>query len=394
MPFSPVAAALALCALALPASIAASNVALALLALALLARTGDAGRRIRDAWRAEPALPAVAAYAAAGLISARLCDSPGPALRDALKDWHRLWSLGLFVAAFALEDDPPVRQALALSFSVEAAIGIGQVLWYKAPHQVLTRAHAFVHPVVFGEQMSLAVLGGTCLLLRPTPGSRRAPYLAFTALAGIALALSQTRMALIAAAAAFGAVCLLEPRARRWAPPAAGAALVAGAAWELLPTGGHTLSSVFKYDPANPQQLRYVLWDAAWRMFRDRPWTGVGPGGYFRHFAAYARPNGSMDNETLWGSAHNLYLHQLAERGILGGAALAALCAVLLFRAVQAARRGGFARSLWAAAAVVAFLLTSLTETSFQNEQFSTLLLFVWAWGTMELRRPSKSYNQ
>ncbi|MBI3564621.1 MAG: O-antigen ligase family protein [Elusimicrobia bacterium] len=342
--------------------------------------------RVRS-WRSEPALIALIVYGAAGLLAAAWSGAGLPAFRDALKDWHRLWSLGLFVAAFTLEPDAPVRQALGLAFAVEAAIGIGQVAYHGAPYGVLTRAQAFVHPVVFGEQMALAVLGGACLLLRPTRGTTRGPASAFTALTVVALALSQTRMAVLAAVAAFCAVCLIEPRARRWALAACGAGATAAVMWEFLPTGGHTLSSLLRYDPANPQQIRYVLWDAAWRMFLDHPATGVGPGGYLREFARYVRPSGAMDNEAVWGSAHNLYLHQLAERGVAGGAALAALSTVLLTRAVSAARGGAFARSLLAASAVVMFLLMSLTETTIQNEQFSTLLLFIWAWGTMELRR-------
>ena len=55
-------------------------------------------------------------------------------------------------------------------------------------------------------------------------------------------------------------------------------------------------------------------------------------------------------------------------------------------RAVRAARSDADTRALWAAGATAAFLAMSLTETTFQNEQFSTLLLLVWAWGTISLR--------
>ena len=70
------------------------------------------------------------------------------------------------------------------------------------------------------------------------------------------------------------------------------------------------------------------------------------------------------------------------------GVALLVLCAIMLWRPVRAVRRGGGASALWAAGAVAAFLVMSLTETSFQNEQFGALLLLVWAWGTAPLRAP------
>jgi O-antigen ligase len=385
MSISPVAAALVLCALALPVSIAASNIALTLLAAALLVRARSDGRRIMAAWRAEPVLAALAVYAAAGALCAALSASPAASLKDAAKDLHRLWAAGLFVAALELEPESPLRPALGFGFGAMAVYGIAQTLFSGRPDGMILRAHGFVHPVVYGEQMALATLGGACVLLRPTPKAPRAAAGVFTAMAITALVMSQTRMALLATFAGFAVVALLEPRARRWALPALGLIAAVGTAWQFLPTGGRTLGSVFgPHDPTNPQHARWFLWDAALRIFHDHPLTGVGPGGFHRVFSAY-HP-GPLDGETDWGSAHNLYLHQLAERGLVGAAALLALCATLLFRAVRAARADADTRALWAAGAVAAFLAMSLTETAFQNEQFSALLLLVWAWGTTSLR--------
>ncbi len=381
---SPVAAALALCALALPVSIAASNVALALLTAALLMRARTDGARMAAAWRSEPALAALALYAAAGLIAALLSDAPAASLRDALKDWHRLWSLGLFVAALALEPMTPLRPALWISFAAMALCGLTQSAQGSAARGTF-RAHAFVHPVVFGEQMALAVLGGLCVLLRPTTQAGRRAAEVFTALVFAALVMSQTRMALLAAAAGFGLMALLEPRARRWAVPALIMVASVAAAWEVLPNNGRTLSAIFRpYDPHNNQQTRLVLWDVARRIFQDHPLTGAGPGGYGSLFAAHH--SGILETQAVWSSAHNLYLHQLAERGLLGGLALLALCATLLSRALRAARADADARALWAAGAVAVLLAMCLTETSFQNEQFASLFLLIWAWGTTSLR--------
>ena len=145
------------------------------------------------------------------------------------------------------------------------------------------------------------------------------------------------------------------------------------------------MSALLRYDPSSPHQARWSLWDTAWRMFLDRPWAGVGPGGFHRLFPAYHPA--PLDNEFTWASAHNLYLHQFAERGLIGAAALLALLATMSARAVRAARGTPDARALWAAGAVCSFLILSLTETSFQNEQFSTLLILVWTWGTASLRQ-------
>jgi O-antigen ligase len=385
MLLSPVAAALALCALCLPISIAASNIALGLLTLALLLRARADGARMKAAWRREPALAALAVYGAAGMLAAFFSPDPAASLQDALKDWHRFWSLGLFVAALALEPETPVQSALALAFVTVALYGISQTAFGGRPYGKMIRGHAFVHPVVFGEQMALALLGGACAFLAPTPRVTRKIATFFVSLFFLALVLNQTRMALLAAAGGFGLLVLLEPRARRWAIPAALAVAAVGLMWELFPSGGRGLSSAMSaYDPQNPQQARWALWDVALRIFKDHPLLGAGPGGYRRLFTAY-HP-GLVDNLNDWASAHNLYLHQLAERGVVGGAALLALCAALQIRALKAARKNAGFRSLWAAASIFAFLLMCVTETAFQNEQFSALLLLIWAWGTASLR--------
>ncbi len=385
MPLSPVAAALVLCALLLPVSIAGTNIALALLAAALIARARTDGRRIVTAWRAEPVLAALALYAAVSMLAAASSAAPTASLRDAVKDLHRLWSLGLFAAALAIEPAAPLRPALGLSLGAMALYGIAQTAAGGEPGGIMVRAHGFMHPVVFGQQMALAVLGGACVLMRPTPKAARGAAGAFTALIFTALVLSQTRMALLAACTGFALVAMLEPRARRWAMPALLIVAAVGIAWEFVPNGGRTISSIFApYDPQNPQQTRWVLWDTALRMFRDHPLTGTGPGGYHRLFSDYHV--GSLDGERNWGNAHNLYLHQLAERGLLGAVALLVLCGTLLARALRAARLDADTRALWSAGAVAAFLAMSLTETSFQNEQFSALFLLIWAWGTTSLR--------
>lgn len=382
---TPVAAALALCAAALPVSIAGTNVALALLTVALLARPRRDRSRMIAAWASEPALPALLLYAAAGLIAAALSSAPSASLNDVLKDLHHVWALALFTAALTLEMDVPLRPVFGLSFGAIALFAISQSVFGGRPAGMRVRAHGFVHPVVFGEQMAVAALGGACVLLRPTLRASRRGASVFCALVFAALILSQTRMALFAALAGFAIVALLEPPARRWAIPALFAVGIVGFAWEFMPNGGRTISALFaSYDPNNPHQARWALWDAALRMFRDHPLFGVGPGGYHRLFPTY-HP-GPLDGESGWGSAHNLYLHQLAERGALGAIALLYLCVTLFARAVSAARKDSETRALWAAGSVAILLTMSLTETSFQNEQFSTLILLIWAWGTISLR--------
>lgn len=368
--------ALWLTAFCLPISLAATNGALALLTLALLLRARRDGAAMRAAWRAEPALAAVAIYILAGAISAAFGTGFFHSLHDCLKDSHRLWSLGLFVAAFALEPETAVWPALAFAFTIVAGIGVVQSLTHINQYGDVARAHAFVHPVTYGEQLALAVLGALCWLARPRSESGREYVLtvAFTTLCAAALALSQTRAALLALVVGAAVIAWRAPRARPWAKGAFALGAVGAAFAEWVRHG----RAVFG-DPSASGSTRYVLWRAAWRMFLDHPLAGVGPGHYRTLFERYV--NRALEGEADWGSAHNLYLHQLAERGLIGAAALGFLLWMLAVRAFRAEQRRGERLTIWAAASVPAFLVMNVTETALQTEQFATLFLLIWAAG-------------
>lgn len=392
-PRSAVAAAVLLAALSLPFSIAGTNAALGLLTLALILRARDAGDRaiLRRAWTAEPLLAALAAYAAAGFIAGLCGVDPARSLRETPKDLHRLWTVLLFLGAFALEDVRGLRPALALSFSASALWGIVQVthhaLFVRLPLHPMARAHGSLHPVAYGESLLIAGLGVLCLIARPPRKDAPAGVpAAVLGLLTVALILNQTRSASFALAAGFAVIAALEPKTRRWGAGLAAAAVAVLIIWELLPTGGRSLLELFgKFDPANPNQARFTLWSVAYRMFLDHPWTGAGPGNYATLFSGYF--DGLLDNQRLWSSAHNLYLHQLAERGLLGAAALAAVLWTMSARAWRAARAAPGPDTLWAAAATAAFLVMNATETAFQNELVSTTLLLVWCGGAAAARR-------
>jgi len=83
--------------------------------------------------------------------------------------------------------------------------------------------------------------------------------------------------------------------------------------------------------------LRYMLWQAGWRMWLDNPIFGVGIGQYPVHLAQYASPQ--VPTHYLGLVAHNMYISMLAETGIVGfGLFMLLLVAALryLLRAVTA----------------------------------------------------------
>jgi O-antigen ligase len=128
----------------------------------------------------------------------------------------------------------------------------------------------------------------------------------------------------------------------------------------------------------NWQFTRLALWDAAWSIFKDHLWLGVGPSNYATVFTDYH--HGLIEGRAVWGSAHNIFLQHLAERGLAGLAALLALFGAFLSRAWAGARSAPGPAGLLALGVVTAFLVMNLTESAFQNEQITTLFLAIWAY--------------
>lgn len=81
---------------------------------------------------------------------------------------------------------------------------------------------------------------------------------------------------------------------------------------------------------------RLAHWQAAWQMWTDHPWLGVGIGNYEPVYSRYALPQWLLP----LGHAHNYYLNIAAETGILGLGAYLLLWGVALFQVWRAVRRG------------------------------------------------------
>jgi O-antigen ligase len=88
---------------------------------------------------------------------------------------------------------------------------------------------------------------------------------------------------------------------------------------------------------------RAELWTVAWRMAGDHPVAGVGLASFQADAKGYVREPGTLQFVRLVVDqphvAHNLYLQQLAETGVVGLALLAAIIAASFGAATRAARR-------------------------------------------------------
>lgn len=374
---------LAAVAFAAPLSIAGTNAALGLLTASLLwAASADPLYRasLRAAAR-HPVLRLLALGAGWALVSALAALEPGRAAALWPKDLHKLWAFTALAAALAAAGRGHALRALGAGLGLAALVGVVQTLSLSGGEAGFVRARGFIHAVSFGEITGLGLLGVACWLAVSAPkGRERGAVILSAALLTAALALNQTRAVLLALAAAVPAAAFEAPRLRRLLLGVLlGLAALAGV-WELMPTGGRTLRGLMTGTSSPAHRARLVLWKEALGMAAERPLTGVGPGG-FR--AAFERrvPANPLDGERVWGSAHNLYLHQLAERGVPGLLLLLALFTAFYAGARRAWRERRDAPALWALTASVAFAVMNLTETAWQTEQVATFFLLCWLWG-------------
>lgn len=154
------------------------------------------------------------------------------------------------------------------------------------------------------------------------------------AAAGLAIALSQSRGG--AAAAAVGLVvfsALYLPRRRLISRGFSRAVLALSAVIAVLGLGG-LISRLGRIDAAEDGRL--LVFANLLEPIAARPWTGWGLGAFRDAFRPYApREFASYD----WDLAHNSYLENAVEIGVIGAAALALAAALILWEAGLGARR-------------------------------------------------------
>lgn len=328
-------------------------------------------------------------YLAAGLAASLAGINPAKsvaALNSDLLTYISFAALCLFLS--------PQKRELALkvylaALCAAAALGIGQALYGFFSAQDL-RAHATSHPVRFGEIM---VIGFALVLSRlsmpeaPDPRVKKLLYAAAFLLFS-AIVLSQTRGAFLGAALVLAAILVIRrPTVQMlFMPAAALIALTAGLSF-LNPMLRANAAAIFRGTNSAASAIlnahdrsldaRLELWKTGFKMIKDRPVFGVGPSNVKRLFPVYCK--GPSPYGKIWGSLHNLYIHQAAERGLAGLGAL-----LFLFAAMFAAALGNYrARpsflTLWALALMPAWFAMNLTEISFQHVHTSYAVMLAMA---------------
>lgn len=163
-----------------------------------------------------------------------------------------------------------------------------------------------------------------------------AAYVLLALVAGVAMHSRQSVIVWV-----LGIVLVVTWMRPRWAAPILLVATAVGLIIDFL-LGWPLAHKIFMFP-------RFYVWHTAWVMFLDRPWLGQGPGMFKDLYFPFLQKAGYVladlgDRRTMpW--AHNLYLEQLAERGLPGLLALLSLLGVSLLRAITAVQRSVLSES-------------------------------------------------
>ena len=273
---------------------------------------------------------------------------------------------------------PRLSAVYTAAAAVSSLFGIFEALRpLLAGGGALARAGVFMNPVRYGEALTIAFMLILSRLLLPSKESfkrERLFYLLAAAPVFAALILTQARGSYLGLLTGLLAIFIFAPPARKRLAVYAGLMLAAAAllvaATPVLKDRVSAMLIVRQGDFSDNSastgiNVRIELWKLGYKMLKAHPAVGVGPDNIKRAFKKF-HPE-PFPEEGIYGTLNNLYIHQAAERGLPGLAALLFLFASLFLFALRRFRAAKSPYALWALCALPAFYVVNLTEISFQH---------------------------
>jgi O-antigen ligase len=304
----------------------------------------------------------------------------------ALKDWRSYWQLAVCFLVGAHIARVRVREVafwtLAVSSGAACLLAFAQRMGGFDVGPIHVGAEHRVGGTLYTTTFA-GVLYQLIVLHAATAASSRVRgrrwLVLIVVLEFVAILFTMTRGAWIALFAGL-AVATLLLRSRVLAFAVAGA-LVVLAAFSLFYARdqGRTISvtTMATSEPDRNVGTRLVLWDISWEMFREHPLVGVGMGDYTTE--AQARLDGRSVRTAV--DSHNVFLHVLATRGLVGFLPLIAYFVVLALSLREVVRRsepGSLPRHYAAGALGVtaAVLAGALTENNIDDSEVFIAFMF------------------
>lgn len=175
---------------------------------------------------------------------------------------------------------------------------------------------------------------------------------------------------------------LISRTGRRWGLAVMIAVLLVGV---LTPSVRSRFSTELGYH-FNPEWpgSRLFIWERSFEMVADHPFIGVGPGNFDQEYKQRLAPD---ITDCFWYQhAHNDFLEAAVRSGIPGAATFGLVWVAVfasLLRRWRGTAEGSPERRLLTMTLVgsLVFLVTSMTEATFSDEEVRALLMLVWALG-------------
>jgi putative inorganic carbon (HCO3(-)) transporter len=291
-----------------------------------------------------------------------------------------------YAAAATVRDMESLIGAMFLTIVVGVAVLQIMAIDFHAEQGLLTRISEYDRPEGWSgyPELGLIVCVQIAILIALFQAARFAPWriavVLVIAVSVVELIFLFSRMAWVTAAALLAVSAAAgTPIGRVWKPVLGAlivaALVVAGIGWSA--TGRNLLVSLTE---RTASASRLAIWERTTRMIEDHPLVGVGAGNFQAVFEPVYNP---MLNEDLrrGGHAHNLWLQEAAELGVITAVAYIALWIAAL---ISAAR---LSRASWIGAAaflmIVAMAVRNMGDYMFfstggTQARLHTLLWLVW----------------
>ena len=268
----------------------------------------------------------------------------------------------------------------------------GRHVWRMGIARMIGVDHTHSDPNAFGASVVLSLPFVYALLRNETKPLMRKLYVSYSALAVVCVVLTGSRSASIALVFLSILWGLAQKGWKKiWILMVVVCSLAA--VWVVMPEEKQERIRTLWDENAGPKgahqsaEGRVVGWEVSWEMFKQRPFTGVGPGG--KNYIGYRMGHniddivGSIPSPT---QSHILYGEVLAEFGILGALLFAGLVFTIWQNSKNAQKmlighsgsEANFLNSL-ATAIVVSLLLLLLFGLAGHNF-YRSLWLWLAAW--------------
>jgi O-antigen ligase len=304
----------------------------------------------------------------------------------AVKDWSSYWQLLIVFWVACNVRAVQMREAAFWTLAASSAVACGVALVQRAGGMDVGFIHipaefrvgGTLYTMTFaGILYQLIVLNCAVLLTRGSASRPRILLAAVVGLQFVALMLTMTRGAWVALIGGLVALCaLVRNRVVTWSATGLVAAVVLFSLFNFHQQG-RSIPELLRTGLDKDASTRVVLWDIAWDLFLAHPLLGVGLGDYT--IEADRLLAGRKVTTTV--DTHNVYLHVLATRGLVGFVPFVFFWFVWLRELFRLRRRfdpGSLDHqyTVGAIAATVAVLLGALTELNVDDSEVFMTFMF------------------